>query len=61
MKPVLVYLDLDGGRWARYEGKNRTLRGVTLGAQNGEARRLDWGETLRTIRDLPHTLTPEAA
>lgn len=48
MKPVLVFLDLDAGRWARYEGKVRTLRGVVIG---DNPRSHEWLETLAVIRE----------
>lgn len=58
--PVLIYLDFDNARWARYEGKTRTLRGVEV--QPEAMRSNQWHDVLGVIRYNPHSLMePESA
>ena len=56
MKPVLAVIDFEQGRWARYEGRQRMLRGNIL---NENPRTLDWHDTVVAIRELPATLPLE--
>ena len=56
--PVLIYLDFEAGRVARYLGRTRTILCELLPEAAQNMRTCDWREVLTTIRYRPQELDP---